>query len=780
MLAAVVMAMAGTLSTATLMEPADSEEAVCSNGASRPAGASAVASCNGDAAPSGAGGGAGDGAVGRRSSAKGSAGRAMLQVGRGDNKPFSAITTQSRVLVTSDLSSLHESHYLAFNHQMPVAYNAHKAFGYFMETTHLGKDLSAQESEAFESRFVREVEERSGEDPRAVIGDDSEREGVWKQIVGQVLEDQKPVATGHVVEVLNVADLGWNAVLEDWLTNTSALDVRRTCGAMVSPEAAERIILERKNADLGLIDLDEGAEELGELEFDTREHWPNCAMTIGHVRDQGQCGDCWAMAAATVIEGRLCISTNGSFSGPSAYISAGYIASCGNAARDGCTGGFVDRALRWAAHEGVPTGGRGSRVTTCVPYFASGDSLDHFFAASHKSPPCPKACTDKLYPRSLADDLFQPEGMVFTVTTASFTLARRALLMEGPIAIGIKVYSDFMTYKSGIYRKSPSAQYMGLHATGAIGFGPDYILGVNSWDTRWGDGGRFKIHKSQVMLYWLPGAIAGTGPGYPYPVPGGPELPTEAMCHHDGWMRSPLDMAGQSVTTEAGALACQARCARTAGCAYFSFWHDGAHHGECHLQDEKAVSIETPNVVTGPARCPSAANTSSTTTRTTTTDESDCWRPPSQCVPAFTYKGKMYEGCTVDDFMGTGWCAHDVEYARGRWSQCLWNCAPRTTTTTTSTTTSTTTIPCWRPRDVCAPRFEYRGVNYTECTTRDNKGRGWCAHNASFELREWSECLPCNQDMIAELFPEDGVKSGSTSIPWSLWPLWTLIIRALG
>ena len=82
-----------------------------------------------------------------------------------------------------------------------------------------------------------------------------------------------------------------------------------------------------------------------------------------------------------------------------------YIASCGNAANDGCSGGFVSRALHWAAENGVPTGGRGSSSDTCVPYFASGNSLDHFFAVSPHTPPCPQRCTNNLYPRSIAEDI---------------------------------------------------------------------------------------------------------------------------------------------------------------------------------------------------------------------------------------------------------------------------------------------------------------------------------------------------------------------------------------
>ncbi|VDO57984.1 unnamed protein product [Haemonchus placei] len=54
-------------------------------------------------------------------------------------------------------------------------------------------------------------------------------------------------------------------------------------------------------------------EEIPES-FDAREKWKNCT-SIGYIRDQSNCGSCWAVSAAETMSDRLCIHTyvNGAF-----------------------------------------------------------------------------------------------------------------------------------------------------------------------------------------------------------------------------------------------------------------------------------------------------------------------------------------------------------------------------------------------------------------------------------------------------------------------------------
>lgn len=57
----------------------------------------------------------------------------------------------------------------------------------------------------------------------------------------------------------------------------------------------------------------------------------------------------------------------------------------------------------------------------------------------------------------------------------------------------------------------------------------------------------------------------------------------------------------ESPTREADATACQRRCARTRGCAHFSFWKLGGH---CHLQDAFAIEQKARiGFISGPFQC---------------------------------------------------------------------------------------------------------------------------------------------------------------------------------
>jgi len=251
------------------------------------------------------------------------------------------------------------------------------------------------------------------------------------------------------------------------------------------------------------------------------------------VRSQGEsCDNCWAMATVTVLEWRVCMLLNGSFTGSSAALSAGYLTSCATSAflqDNGCQGGSMVDALRWVGSNGIPTGGDGNNKGTCVPNFQNG--LAHIEApprvkgTTQVPPACPTRCTNHRYPRTLKHDLFHLRGLSESWTTTAFESAAKSIRLNGPIMLNFDVYSDFLDYvPRTVYKHASNATRLYSHVVVAIGYSwsPKFLMCLNSWGDAWGNEGRFKLDPSEVKDYVIPGVISSSYPdGFPLPLPQG-------------------------------------------------------------------------------------------------------------------------------------------------------------------------------------------------------------------------------------------------------------------
>lgn len=103
-------------------------------------------------------------------------------------------------------------------------------------------------------------------------------------------------------------------------------------------------------------------------EFDARTNWPECESVINHVRDQSNCGSCWAHGTTEALNDRICISTGGNFT---TLLSVSDTTACcdGSACFSfGCNGGQVGTPWRWFNNTGVVTGGDYGSTGTCYNY----------------------------------------------------------------------------------------------------------------------------------------------------------------------------------------------------------------------------------------------------------------------------------------------------------------------------------------------------------------------------------------------------------------------------
>ena len=207
--------------------------------------------------------------------------------------------------------------------------------------------------------------------------------------------------------------------------------------------------------------------------FDWRDQ---LAGAVHPIRDQKQCGSCWAFAATEAHSDRLFIHSQGAVD---VVLSPQDMVSC-DPWDLGCNGGILSFAWSYIKNTGVV-------ADACIPY-TSGDGT----VAS-----CPKQCTG-----SGPWTKYKCDGNV--VSSSGPDRIQSDIFANGPVETGFTVYEDFMSYKSGIYVHTAGAQ-LGGHAVKIIGWGTaddgtQYWICANSWGTSWGEDGFFNIAFGQCGI----------------------------------------------------------------------------------------------------------------------------------------------------------------------------------------------------------------------------------------------------------------------------------------
>jgi cathepsin B len=216
-------------------------------------------------------------------------------------------------------------------------------------------------------------------------------------------------------------------------------------------------------------------------EFDARTKWPGL---IHPIRDQQQCGSCWAFSASEVLSDRVAIATGED----SPVLSAEDLVSCDRSDM-GCQGGRLDSAWQYMENTGLVT-------DSCFPYTAGAGN----------APACATQCVDsESFTKTKAKSAYAINGA---------TNMQKDIMTNGPIQVAFKVYKSFMTYNSGVYKKhSWEVVPEGGHAVKMVGWGTesgqDYWLVANSWNTNWGLDGFFKIARGDDQC-----GIETMGPPY--------------------------------------------------------------------------------------------------------------------------------------------------------------------------------------------------------------------------------------------------------------------------
>jgi len=203
------------------------------------------------------------------------------------------------------------------------------------------------------------------------------------------------------------------------------------------------------------------------LELPTQIDWREYnAVTL--VKDQGQCGSCWAFSTTGALEGIYAINNNKLVS-----FSEQELVDCDNfkngGKNHGCNGGIMDNAFQWIENNG------GLCTEEDYPYISSNGQTQK----------CQKTC------RTVSNSTIH-KWVDIEPTDYSFMTA----LNQQPVSVAIQAdQRDFQLYSSGVYTAKCGTVLD--HGVLAIGYdsqdNEDYYIVKNSWGITWGEQGYIKL-----------------------------------------------------------------------------------------------------------------------------------------------------------------------------------------------------------------------------------------------------------------------------------------------
>ena len=257
--------------------------------------------------------------------------------------------------------------------------------------------------------------------------------------------------------------------------------------------------------------------------FDGRVAWKT---ELPAVRDQGECGSCWAFAITASLEARiriwsgmridprlspmkllLCSGSKepgeygGSCPGP-VEVRARTALELERQQRSGCTGSTLTDAWYFVYLYGIGT-------EECIGSEAIAQPLKEVTPeallplCSQVTGPLHDMCSNVGSIRSSAREHGRPgrsyrASAVYRLPSKNRIVGiQREILANGPVVSGMRVYDDLVRYdpRGGPYRQGTDARMLGGHAVVILGWDETSWIVMNSWGERWGEDGYFKIVK---------------------------------------------------------------------------------------------------------------------------------------------------------------------------------------------------------------------------------------------------------------------------------------------
>lgn len=217
-----------------------------------------------------------------------------------------------------------------------------------------------------------------------------------------------------------------------------------------------------------LLDLFEDEEENSRRNLQATLKNVDYTPFLRPIRNQGQCGSCWAFAAVAAVEGNY-NSANRAMQLKDS-LSTQQLVDCDDS-NGGCNGGSGFDAFKYIDTNGLA-------YDSSYSYIA----VKGMCKKTEKSP-------------------IKTNGIKFCSNYYSSKKCSRALinslLQVGPLSVGIDAGTrDFQSYRKGVFTASCSEDN---HAVVLVGFtnntlsSESYLLVRNSWGTSWGEKGYIKV-----------------------------------------------------------------------------------------------------------------------------------------------------------------------------------------------------------------------------------------------------------------------------------------------
>lgn len=317
----------------------------------------------------------------------------------------------------------------------------------------------------------------------------------------KILEQDKttPVLSKAMVDEINSKKTTWKAEMSTRFANATIADVKVMLGTVMRGEEGfmePEMVKENFKTETSAIPDS----------FDLRTAHPECAAITGRVRDQSNCGSCWAFGSTEAFNDRHCIATGDA---KTVFSPEDTNACCSGLVcsfSKGCNGGQPAGAWNWFTKYGVSTGGDYADVdtgATCKPY--SMESCAHHVdppegmkscedVETYSTPTCTSTCSDAGYGTAYSADKHFASS---SYSVKGVENMQKEMMEKGTLSVALSVFEDFESYSSGVYQHV-TGKYLGGHAIKMIGWGvaddgTPYWLCVNSWNESWGEDGTFRI-----------------------------------------------------------------------------------------------------------------------------------------------------------------------------------------------------------------------------------------------------------------------------------------------